>query len=256
MKTAMQELIDWSYENDKSYCPIEAYDMSDDEYSKSEKPKNYDVFSVDGSAVFVDPEIFNPDASAMFADSIDAFEPISREEEQIFNSPRDQKKEVNVVKKQRESTAWVQTDSVIKEENNNQTPAINVSLRLELTDELRKAKKRMESAFMDDYIGKIKKFKSDHRDDYKGEYVFTVRVGVIDDEVEVKETVTICRIINIEDETKTSDESYEPGLEVDTVSDLDEKRRQHNLESLCFDPDKQQTKYQGTPLPSRYQQLR
>jgi len=27
MKTAMQELIDWSYENDKSDCPIEAYDI-------------------------------------------------------------------------------------------------------------------------------------------------------------------------------------------------------------------------------------
>ena len=27
MKTAMQELIDWSYENDKPDCTIEAYDV-------------------------------------------------------------------------------------------------------------------------------------------------------------------------------------------------------------------------------------
>ena len=69
---------------------------------------------------------------------------------------------------------------------------------------------------MDDYVGKIKKFKSDIREDYEGEYLFTVRVGVIDDAVEVKETVTMCRIINVEDgEKKQSDETYEPDSEVE-----------------------------------------
>ena len=66
--------------------PIDICDMSDDECLKSEKQKSYDVYSVDGSDVLVDPDGF--DADALFADSIDVFEPISREEAEIFNSPR------------------------------------------------------------------------------------------------------------------------------------------------------------------------
>ena len=82
---------------------------------------------------------------------------------------------------------------------------------------------------MDDYVGKIKKFKSNTREEYEGEYLVTVRVGVIDDAVEVKETVTMCRIMNIEDdERKTSDASYDPESEMDAVSDIDKKRRQNN----------------------------
>ena len=57
--------------------PIDVCDMSDDECLKSEKQKSYDVYSVDGSDMLVDPE--GADADALFADSIDAFEPISRE---------------------------------------------------------------------------------------------------------------------------------------------------------------------------------
>ena len=136
--------------------PIDICDMSDDECLKSEKQKSYDVYSVDGSDVLVDPDGF--DADALFADSIDVFEPISREEAKIFNSPR--------------VSGWILTDSVIKEEPIEDPPAINVSLRLEATDQLRKAKKRMEDVIMDDYVGKIKKFKSDIQEDYEGEYFF------------------------------------------------------------------------------------
>ena len=109
----------------------------------------------------------------------------------------------------------------------------------------------MESVIMDDYIGKIKKFKSKIREDYEGEYIFTVRVCVIDDAVEVKETVTMCQIMNIEDDKKkTSDASCDPESEMDAVSDIDEKRRQNNRESLCFYPDKQTTKYNENPVPA------
>ena len=58
--------------------------------------------------------------------------------------------------------------------------------------------------------------------------------------------------MNIEDpEKKTSDSTYDPESEMDSVSDMDEKRRQHNRESMCFDPDNQPTKYNGAPIPSK-----
>ena len=54
-----------------------------------------------------------------------------------------------------------------------------------------------------------------------------------------------------DEEKKTSDCSYEPESEVESASDIDEKRRQTNQEMLCFDPEKQNTKYNGNPVPAK-----
>ena len=148
--------------------------------------KDYAVYSVDGADMLVDPSSF--DADVLFADSIDVFEPISPEEEQVFNIPNREERKTNesnpVIGKQSLSKCWEQTDSVLVDRSIKETPKVNVSLHLEPTDQIRKAKRRMESAFIDDYVGKIKPFKRDIREDYKGEYTFTVHVGVIDNTIE------------------------------------------------------------------------
>ena len=51
--------------------PIDVCDDSDDDHLKSEAPKNYDIYSVDGSDVLVDTSSF--DADVLFAAIIDAF---------------------------------------------------------------------------------------------------------------------------------------------------------------------------------------
>ena len=50
---------------------------------------------------------------------------------------------------------------------------------------------------MDDYAMKMKSFKRDNREDYEGEYTFIVRVGVSDNTVEIKDTVTMCKITGL-----------------------------------------------------------
>ena len=80
----------------------------------------------------------------------------------------------------------------------------------------------MESCFTDDYSVKMKSFKREEREDYEGEYMFIVRVGVDNNNLEIKDTVTMCKIMKLEDEEKkTSDELYEPESEVDSVTDID-----------------------------------
>ena len=54
------------------------------------------------------------------------------------------------------------------------TLELDTSLRLNTTDELRRAKRRMEYCFMDDYSIKMKSFKRVDRPEYEGEYTFTV----------------------------------------------------------------------------------
>ena len=49
----------------------------------------------------------------------------------------------------------------------------------------------MEKAFIEDYINKIKLFNRDEREQYDGEYTFTVRLGVFENTVEIKDTHTM-----------------------------------------------------------------
>ena len=71
--------------------------------------------------------------------------------------------------------AWQQVDKIKTKEALKRKPEINKGLSLESTTKLLKAKRRMEKAFIDDYINKIKLFKRDEREQYDGEYTFTVR---------------------------------------------------------------------------------
>ena len=110
----------------------------------------------------------------------------------------------------------------------------------------------METCFMSDYSVKMKPFKRSDRPEYEGEYMFIVRVGVDDtNTVEIKDTVTLCKITKLEDKSHESDEDYKPESETDSVSDLDDKRRQLNRESHLFDPEKQNTTYKTKPLKSQ-----
>ena len=59
---------------------------------------------------------------------------------------------------------------------------------------------------MDDYSIKMKSFKRVERPDYEGEYMFIVRLGVDDNTVEIKDTVTMCKITKVEDESHESED--------------------------------------------------
>ena len=79
---------------------------------------------------------------------------------------------------------------------------LDVNLHLTTTESLRKAKRRMERSFIDDYCCKMKQFKREERPEYIGEYTFIVRVGVDDDNtVEIKDNVTTCKLSKIDELT-------------------------------------------------------
>ena len=63
---------------------------------------------------------------------------------------------------------------------------------------------------MDGYFDKIKAFKREDREDHAGEYTFLVKVGVVDNEVEVKETVTMCKVVRVVVKSHISDATYNP----------------------------------------------
>ena len=103
----------------------------------------------------------------LFAESIESVDSTSHKEEQIFNSPRREEKEITEPKvvrgKQLCSKVWEQVDYMQFEEPSTKKPDLNVSLCLTTTDRLRKAKQRLEDCFVDDYFGKIKPFKREER---------------------------------------------------------------------------------------------
>ena len=106
----------------------------------------------------------------------------------------------------------------------------------------------MKFCFMNDYSFKMKPFKRVDRPEYEGEYTFTVRVGVDDSNtVEVKDTLTLCKLSKPVEETSTSEEEYKPESDVGSISEVDDKRRRLNRESMLFDPEKQNTRYNGQP---------
>ena len=103
---------------------------------------------------------------------------------------------------------------------------------------------------MDDYSMKMKSFKRVDRPEYEGEYTFTVRVGIDDDNtVEIKDAVTLCKLSKIEAEYSKSEEEYKPESEVESVGDLNTERRRLNRQAHIFDPERQITKYNKIPLP-------
>ena len=165
--------------------PIDVVDDSEDEFAKSEEPKSFDHYSVDGRDISVDTSEFN--ANEFLNEVID------------------------------------QTNNVRTEEVRKEPLELNRMLRLEPTTQLKKSKRRMEEAFMNDYAVKMKSFKRDYRDEYEGEYTFIVKLGVVDNVVEVKETVTFCKLVQLEDKTHESDEDYKPESELEPTSDIDEK---------------------------------
>ena len=116
-----------------------------------EESKSFDHYSVDGRDISVDTSEFNAG--------------------EFLNEVVDEKVKVT-------------TGFTPKE-----TPELNTTLRLNPTKTLTKAKRRMENSFVDDYVGKIKSFKREYRDEYECEYTFIVKVGVVDNTVEIKETV-------------------------------------------------------------------
>ena len=131
-------------------------------------------------------------------------------------------------------------------------PELNAELRLRSSDELRRAKKRMEYCFMDDYSLKMKSFKRCDRPEYEGEYTFTVRVCVDDSNtVEIMDATTTCKLRKIDSESAESDDEYQPEPELDNGSDVDNKRRKLNRESHLFNLEKQRTKYNNKPLPTK-----
>ena len=77
-----------------------------------------------------------------------------------------------------------------------------------------------------------------------------MKLGVFDNVVEVKETVTYGKIVEVKDEKYKSEEEYKPESDSEVSVVIDEKRRKGNREALFFDPENQHTRYNSKPLPS------
>ena len=211
--------------------PIDILDNSDEEIVESEVVESVDHYSVDGVDHSVKPSEF---------DANEFMNEVKSESAEV--TPKSEPKEL---------------------------PELDRMLRLNPTKALKKSKRRMESSFVDDYCSRMKLFKREYRDEYEGEYTFVVKLEVVDNTVEVKETVTYCKISRLDDETKNFDEDYQPESDFEeTYSDLDEKkkkaglisdvdelRRKENREALCFNPEKQYTRYNKKPVPGKPKQI-
>ena len=193
--------------------PIDVCDESDDEkLGCGESMSGADKYSVDGQNDIECMSDFDPDV--------------------VFNEG------MEVLKPMNEPTKSDNHEKVYSE--------LNKQLRVDATDSLIRAKRRMEHAFMDDYALKMKPFRRLDRPEYEGEYTFTVRIGVDDGNVvEVKDTITTCIIKKTEDEVIESEEDYTPETDVDT------KRRRMNREALAFDPVTQLTRYNTKKYPEK-----
>ena len=55
---------------------------------------------------------------------------------------------------------------------------------------------------------------------------------MVDNEVDIKETVTFCKLVQLEDESYKSEEEYKPESEAESLSDIEHKRRKMNREAL------------------------
>ena len=93
--------------------------------------------------------------------------------------------------------------------------------------------------------------KREYRDEYEGEYNFIVKLGVVDNTVEVKETVTYCRITRLDDEP-IKDEEYNPESEAESLCDIDEQKSKvsRSGHAAPFDPKKQVTRYNLKKVPT------
>ena len=197
--------------------PIDVEDNSEDEPFEAETGTSVDHYSVDGVTVAVKTSDF------------DAAE--------FMNEVADE-------------VADEQTNSRT-EESRKETVELDRMLRVEGSKALRKAKRRMEEAFMNDYAVKIKTMKREYRDEYEGEYNFIVKLGVVDNTVEVKETVTYCRITRLDDEP-IKDEEYNPESEAESLCDIDEQKSKvsRSGHAAPFHPEKQITRYNSKKVPT------
>ena len=169
---------------------VEDYSAAEDEVVESEESKCVDHYSVDGLDVAVATSEFDAD--------------------EFLNEVVDEPTNSHT------------------EESCKETLELDRMLRVEATKSLRKAKRRMEESFMNDYAVKMKSMKREYRDEYEGEYNFIVKLGVVDNVVEVKETVTYCKGVRLEEKRAESDEDYKPESECESTLIVDEKRRQMN----------------------------
>ena len=119
--------------------PIDVCDDSDEDLKCSEELIKSETYSIDSMAELDAASDF--DADVVFADSIDVFGPMG-------------------------------DSNVIKKKHDEKPLELNVSLRLNTTDQLRKAKRRMEDCFIEDYSLKMKTFKRVDRPEYEGEYIY------------------------------------------------------------------------------------
>ena len=121
----------------------------------------------------------------------------------------------------------IKSEETVKKE-----PAMNTILYVKPIEVLRKAKHRMEDSFIDDCTEKLKLFKATAREEVEGEYTFTVCVGLIGDVIEIKETVTTCKMSEVEEGSIKSDDTYKPESDVDESES--EKKRKENKHIECW----------------------
>ena len=67
--------------------------------------------------------------------------------------------------------------------------------------------------------------------------------------MEIKDTITTCKIVEVEEETPNSGDGYVPNSEKEGDSDTDSKKAQTYQELVSFDPEKQNTNYNGKSVP-------
>ena len=89
----------------------------------------------------------------------------------------------------------------------------------------------MEDFFSEDSVQKIKLFKWDKEEEYEGEYTFTVCVGVVDNAFEIKETITTCKLTQVEKECYVYANSYKPESWICLLT-LIQKRRENIVKHI------------------------
>ena len=124
--------------------PIDVVNDSDDEeltcdekIDEKGSEKDYEVFSVDGMEMVAKTSDF--DADALFVDAM------ANNDTESLNK---KKQETTSVK---EGKGWSQCEVVMSGSDDKTKAELDVNLHLTTTESLRKAKRRMERSFIDDY---------------------------------------------------------------------------------------------------------
>ena len=125
-----------------------------EEYAITQSENKTESFSEDASNFMIDPSLF--DADTLFADSVDVFGPISAQESQIRSNSNKEENIPREVKslqcgKQLKPKGWVQVESEQGEKISGEKPDLNISLQLPNTNQLIKAKRKMEACIVEEY---------------------------------------------------------------------------------------------------------